>query len=144
MAACGGGGGGGAQASPEASPAHGAGAALVHVSSLNLNGQTTEVLKNPKGLTLYYFKGDSATQANCTGPCTNIWPPLLSPAGAGPTSASPLQGKLTVLNGANGAQVLYAGHPLYTYSKDGDAGDAYGQGFAGKWYVATPDLQAAS
>ena len=51
-------------------------------------------------------------------------------------------GKLTVLNGDNGTQVLYNGHPLYTYVKDGDAGDAYGQGVGGKWYVATPDLAA--
>jgi predicted lipoprotein with Yx(FWY)xxD motif len=48
-----------------------------------------------------------------------------------------------VLNGANGNQVLYNGHPLYTYIKDGDAADAYGQGIGGKWFVATADLAAA-
>jgi predicted lipoprotein with Yx(FWY)xxD motif len=53
-----------------------------------------------------------------------------------------LPGQLTVLSGANGNQVLYNGHPLYTYSKDGDAGNALGQGVGGKWFVATPDLAA--
>ena len=49
-----------------------------------------------------------------------------------------------MLNGANGKQVLYNGHPLYTYSKDGDSGDAYGQGVGGKWFVATPNLPTAA
>ena len=40
--------------------------------------------------------------------------------------------------------MLYNGHPLYTYSKDGDSGDAYGQGIGGKWFAATPDLAAAA
>jgi predicted lipoprotein with Yx(FWY)xxD motif len=38
-------------------------------------------------------------------------------------------------------QVTYKGHPLYFYSKDGDAGDAYGQGlksFGAGWYVLKP------
>jgi hypothetical protein len=61
-----------------------------------------------------------------------------------PTSSPALPGKLAVVDGANGKQVAYNGHPLYTYSKDGDSGDAYGQGVAGKWFVATPDLATAS
>jgi predicted lipoprotein with Yx(FWY)xxD motif len=55
-----------------------------------------------------------------------------------------LPGHLTVLNGANGNQVLYNGHPLYTYAKDGDTSDAYGQGIGGKWFVATPGLAATA
>jgi predicted lipoprotein with Yx(FWY)xxD motif len=38
-------------------------------------------------------------------------------------------------------QVTYKGHPLYFYAKDGDAGDAYGEGlksFGADWYVLTP------
>jgi hypothetical protein len=48
------------------------------------------------------------------------------------------------MNDANGKQVAYNGHPLYTYSKDSDSGDAYGQGIGGKWFVATPDLAVAA
>ncbi len=47
-------------------------------------------------------------------------------------------------NGANGNQVLYNGHPLYTYIKDGVAADDYGQGIGGKWFAATSDLAAAA
>jgi len=101
------------------------------------------VLKNAKGLTLYYFTPDTASTVACTGACATNWPPLLS-TGDTPTSSPSLPGQLTVMNGTNGKQVVYNGHPLYTYAKDGDSGDAYGQGIGGKWFVATPDLAAAA
>jgi predicted lipoprotein with Yx(FWY)xxD motif len=117
--------------------------ALIHTTSMKVGDKTLTVLKDDKGRTLYYFTPDTATKVACTGGCATNWPPLLLTSGT-PTSNPALPGKLTVLNGANGNQVLYNGHPLYTYSKDGDAGDAYGQGVAGKWFVATPDLAATA
>lgn len=113
--------------------------AVIHTKSVPVNGRALTVLADSKGLTLYYFTPDAASQVACTGACAKNWPPLLSTEGT-PTSSSPLPGKLAVLNGANGQQVLYNGHPLYTYAKDGDAGDAYGEGVGGKWHVATPEL----
>jgi predicted lipoprotein with Yx(FWY)xxD motif len=138
LAACGGTAatpGGGAAASPT-------GNALIHTASIAMGGKTQTVLKNAKGLTLYYFTADTATTVACTGGCASNWPPLL--ASGAPTSSATLPGQLTTLNGANGNQVLYNGHPLYTYIKDGDTSDAYGQGIGGKWFVATPDLAAAA
>ncbi len=38
-------------------------------------------------------------------------------------------------------QVTYKGHPLYTFIKDKDDGDTYGQGstaFGAGWYVLNP------
>ena len=38
-------------------------------------------------------------------------------------------------------QVTYKGHPLYFFAKDGDSGDAYGEGvhgFGADWYVLAP------
>jgi predicted lipoprotein with Yx(FWY)xxD motif len=139
LAACGGTSGsnnGGPAASPGSS-------ALIHTQSMKVGNNTTTVLKNARGLTLYYFTLDTGTTVACTGGCTGTWPPLLS-TGATPTSNPSLPGQLTVLDGANGKQVVYNGHPLYTYAKDGDSGDAYGQGIGGKWFVATPDLAAAA
>jgi predicted lipoprotein with Yx(FWY)xxD motif len=138
LAACGGTTGtpgGGAAASPSGTP-------LIHTASITVGSKTQTVLKNAKGLTLYYFTADTATSVACTGGCTSNWPPLVSTSGT-PTSDPALPGQLTVLNGANGNQVLYNGHPLYTYVKDGASGDANGQGIGGKWFVATPDLAAA-
>ena len=135
LAAC----GGTAATGPGAS----SGTSLIHTVSMKVGDKTETVLKDKKGLTLYYFTPDTAATVACTGGCAATWPPLLSAAG-NPTSDPTLPGTLSVLDGSNGKQVLYNGHPLYTYSKDGDSGDAYGQGIAGKWYVATPDLVAAS
>jgi predicted lipoprotein with Yx(FWY)xxD motif len=117
------------------------GNALIHTASVKVGDKTETVLKNPKGLTLYYFTPDTSAKVACTGGCASNWPPLLATSGT-PTSNPALPGQLTVRNGANGNQVLYNGHPLYTYVKDGDSGDAYGQGVGGKWFVATPDLAA--
>jgi predicted lipoprotein with Yx(FWY)xxD motif len=127
---------GGAAASPSS-------AALIQTASMKIGDKTETVLKNTKGLTLYYFTADTATTVACTGGCASNWPPLLSTSGT-PSSNPALPGRLTVLNGANGDQVLYNGHPLYTYVNDADAGDAYGQGISGKWFVATPALAAVA
>jgi predicted lipoprotein with Yx(FWY)xxD motif len=138
LAAC-----GGTSAPSSAGASSPSSAALIHAASMKVGDKTQTVLKNAKGLTLYYFTPDTATKVACTGGCASNWPPLLA-SSAAPTSSPALPGTLTVLNGDNGNQVLYNGHPLYTYTKDGDAGDAYGQGVGGKWYVATPDLAATA
>jgi predicted lipoprotein with Yx(FWY)xxD motif len=53
-----------------------------------------------------------------------------------------LTAKLGTITRSDGTvQVTYNGHPLYYYAKDGDAGDAYGQGikgFGAAWYVLAP------
>jgi predicted lipoprotein with Yx(FWY)xxD motif len=136
LAACG-------STAPSSSAPSPGGAALIHTASIKVGDKTQTVLKNAKGLTLYYFTPDTATTVACTGGCASNWPPLLATTGT-PTSNPALPGELTVLNGANGSQVLYNGHPLYTYIKDGDAADAYGQGIGGKWFVATSDLASAA
>ena len=110
---------------------------------MQVSGKTMTVLKNSKGLTLYYFTPDSSTKVACTGSCASAWPPL-GALGDVPSSMAGLPGKFSVVDGANGKQLAYNGHPLYTYAKDQDSGDAYGQGIGGKWFVATPDLSDAS
>ncbi|HSO93277.1 MAG TPA: hypothetical protein VLS53_02245, partial [Candidatus Dormibacteraeota bacterium] len=107
--------------------------------SMKVGASSETVLKNDKGLTLYYFTPDTSTTVACTGGCAAVWPPLIATGGT-PASNPALPGALTLMAGTN--QVLYDGHPLYTYSKDGDSGDAYGQGIGGKWFVATPGLAA--
>ncbi len=138
LAACGGASGSGTGSSPSA-----ASNALIHTASITVGDKTMTVLKNTQGLTLYYFMPDTATKVACTGGCASNWPPLLATSGT-PTSDPALPGQLTVLNGANGSQVVYNGHPLYTFSKDSASGDANGQGIGGKWFAATPDLAAAA
>lgn len=117
-------------------------AADITTASISVAGKTMTVLTTPAGRTLYYFTADSPTKVACTGGCAQTWPPLLATS-ATPMASPSLPGKLTVLDGANGKQILYNGHPLYTYVRDTASGDANGQGVAGKWFVATPGLTAA-
>jgi hypothetical protein len=49
-----------------------------------------------------------------------------------------------VVKTANGSQVSYNGHLLYTYSLDTAPHQDNGQGIAGKWWVAAVDLKPAA
>jgi predicted lipoprotein with Yx(FWY)xxD motif len=117
---------------------------VLKTASVTVNGKAETILTNAQGLTLYYFTADTATKAACTGTCAGIWPALLFTGAGSPTSASSLSGTLSVVTDANGKQVEYNGHPLYTYSKDTAPGQTHGEGFKGKWFVATPNLKGQS
>jgi predicted lipoprotein with Yx(FWY)xxD motif len=116
--------------------------AVVKTATATVNGQSVTILTNGSGDTLYYYKPDSATSSACTGGCASAWPPLLSPAGA-PTSSANLPGKLGVLSDANGMQVTYNGHPLYTFANDTSAGMVTGNGVE-NFLVATVNLPVLS
>src|SRR5207245_851832 len=134
LAAC-----GGTPATGTTSPA---GAPDITTASITVAGKSVTVLKNPMGLTLYYFTSDTSVKVACTGACATNWPPLIATSDT-PSASPTLPGKLTVLNGANGKQILYNGHPLYMFARDRAQADALGQGIGGKWFVATPALPVA-
>jgi predicted lipoprotein with Yx(FWY)xxD motif len=118
--------------------------ALLKTASVTVNGQPVTILTNAQGMTLYYFKLDTATTAACTGACTGNWPPILFTGSGSPTSATTLPGTLSVVTDANGQQVEYNGHPLYTYSQDTAPGQTNGEGVGGKWFVASSTLSIQS
>ena len=115
-------------------------AALVKTASATVDGKAVTILTNAQGMTLYYFTPDTGTKAACTGSCASSWPPLLFAGTGSPTAATKLPGELEVYTNANGKQVIYNDHPLYTYSGDSASGQTNGQGVGGKWFVATTDL----
>jgi predicted lipoprotein with Yx(FWY)xxD motif len=101
------------------------------------------ILADAKGLTLYAFTKDAPNQSNCTGQCATNWPPLT--ATAGPALAAGLQGTLGTTARPDGtSQLTYNGMPLYRFAKDQDAGDAYGQGVGGVWFVVAPGSSFAN
>jgi predicted lipoprotein with Yx(FWY)xxD motif len=110
--------------------------ATVRVAKTNLG----KILVNSKGRTLYLFQADSGTTSACADACAAAWPPL--------TNAAPKTGKgakaslaSTATRSDGKAQVVYNGHPLYSYSGDKKAGNTNGQGvnaFGGLWYVLSP------
>jgi predicted lipoprotein with Yx(FWY)xxD motif len=119
-------------------------AALLKTASVTVNGQSVTILTNAQGMTLYYFKPDTATKSACSGACAGNWPPLLFTSGGSPTSASTLSGTLSVVADANGQQVEYNGHPLYTFASDTAPGQTNGEGVGGKWFVTNTTLSVQS
>jgi predicted lipoprotein with Yx(FWY)xxD motif len=113
---------------------------VIQTATVTINGQSKTVLTNAKGLTLYYFTSDSATQSALSRNCLRVWPPLLFSGSGGPTSSSSLSGKLSVQTDVNGNQIEYNGHPLYTFSGDSAPGQTNGEGLYGVWFVVTPNL----
>ncbi len=114
--------------------------AVVKTATATVKGKAETILTNAQGKTLYHYTADTATTSACTGACAQIWRPLLVTSGA-PTSAITLPGKLSAQTTANGNQVEYNGHFLYTYSADSGPGQTTGEGLFGKWFVTTPNLK---
>ena len=101
----------------------------------------TILAAGPKQLTVYMFEADKGAQSSCTGACTRVWPPVTT-NGAAKSGGSAVAADLGTITRSDGAkQVTYKGHPLYMFARDGDKGDAYGQGvngFGASWYVLSP------
>ena len=105
-----------------------AAATAVGLKTATIGGVT--VLTNAKGFALYSFSLDTATKSACTGACAAAWPPQPAPA----TVKSPYT-SITRSDGSK--QLVFDGHPLYTYIADTTPGTASGNGitaFGGLWH----------
>jgi predicted lipoprotein with Yx(FWY)xxD motif len=115
-----------------------AGSATVNVTTATVGGKSEQVLVDAKGLPLYTYDADTPTQSHVGGGLAALWPPLVS----GSPSETGATGKLSMLADANGQQVLYNGHFLYTFVDD-TPGQVTGQGVQG-FFVATPGATPGS
>lgn len=113
---------------------------VIKTATVTVNGASESVLTNAQGMTLYYRTSDAPPSTVCSGGCASAWPPLVMSGSSTPASAASLPGKLTVVANANGNQVEYNGHPLYTYSGDTGPGQTNGEGAGGVWHVVTLSL----
>jgi predicted lipoprotein with Yx(FWY)xxD motif len=117
----------------------GGGAGTIDVAD---NPKLGQVLVDSQGHTVYMFEKDESDESYCNGSCAKVWPPVTAKgqpkAGSGVSSS-----KLTTLKRDDGStQVVFDGHPLYTYVKDEDTEDAYGNGldqFGAEWYGMHPN-----
>jgi predicted lipoprotein with Yx(FWY)xxD motif len=114
----------------------------VRIASATIKGKAETILTTPQGMTLYYFTPDTTAKTACTGGCAKAWPPLVYTGSGTSLGDAALPGALKVLNDANGNQVQYNGHLLYTYAGDTAPGMTTGEGLFGKWFVCTPTLAA--
>jgi predicted lipoprotein with Yx(FWY)xxD motif len=110
-------------------------AIVIHTATVMINGKTVTILTTANGHTLYYRTSDPAPASTCTGSCAKAWPPLIAASGK-LIYPNTLQGHVSVYKTANGYQVEFNGHPLYTYAGDMAAGQFNGQSLGGVWYVA--------
>jgi predicted lipoprotein with Yx(FWY)xxD motif len=117
---------------------------MVRIATATVKGKVETILATPQGLTLYYFTPDTAAKTACISGCAKAWPPLVTTGSGATLGDASLPGALKVLTDANGNQVQYNGHLLYTYSGDTAAGQTKGEGLFGKWFVCTPGLAALS
>ncbi len=110
--------------------------AFIHTGVATINNNKVNVLMTNKGFAVYYYKADPLFKAICTGQCAQDWPPVLAPQGMMAVSSTmALPRQLSVHQTANGAQVFYDGHALYTYGADMQAGVATGRGQSMEWYL---------
>ena len=102
------------------------------------------VLVDARGRTLYLFEKDQNGLSMCNSACVGYWPPLVS-HGTPRAGTGVKQSLLTLGRAHNGVrQVVYAGHPLYTFVGDKSAGQATGEGlnnFGAEWYVVAASGQ---
>jgi predicted lipoprotein with Yx(FWY)xxD motif len=97
------------------------------------------ILTTADGRTLYIYTKDKPNSKTsvCTGQCATFWPPLAVPAGMTVSATMPgVPGKFGVALRASGTkQLTYNGWPLYTFAKDKDSGDVYGEGVINSWWA---------
>jgi predicted lipoprotein with Yx(FWY)xxD motif len=104
-------------------------------------GKTHEtIVVNASGRAVYTLTGDSKTHSECASSngCWSIWPPVTVGKGQRPSKGAGVSGTLSVWTHSGINQVLQNGHPLYTFSGDGAAHVANGNGlktFGGTWFV---------
>jgi predicted lipoprotein with Yx(FWY)xxD motif len=111
-------------------------AVTLRTATVTVGGTPETILVNGSGLPLYFYKADTATTSMVSGELAALWPPLL---GSTPT-ANGAPGTLSTISTANGRQVTYNGHFLYTFVED-SPGRVTGQGVQ-NFYVATPGISA--
>jgi predicted lipoprotein with Yx(FWY)xxD motif len=109
-------------------------ALIIKTATATVSGKSVTILTNGQGMTLYYRTSDTSSSV-CSGGCASAWPPLLTSGSSAPTSSASLPGTLSIVQNANGSQVAYNGHPLYTFSGDKGPGQMTGRGLpvSGSW-----------
>jgi predicted lipoprotein with Yx(FWY)xxD motif len=99
------------------------------------------ILVDGQGRTVYEFANDSRNKSTCDGVCAQEWPPVMAPDTL-PSSLPDVPGELgSTTRDDGGRQLTIAGHPLYTFSGDGEPGQTNGQGITlngGVWNVVSP------
>jgi predicted lipoprotein with Yx(FWY)xxD motif len=96
------------------------------------------ILVDSRGLTLYSYGHDKPNVSVCTDVCARVWPPAT--VSGTPTAATGISRRRlkTITRSDHQTQLVYGGHPLYSFSEDTRRGQMGGEGFLGVWFVVSP------
>jgi predicted lipoprotein with Yx(FWY)xxD motif len=132
----------GSPAGSSSSAGSGSGSGAAQATAVGLKTATiggVTVLTNAKGFALYSFAPDTATKSACSGACAAAWPPQ--------TASGTVTSPYTTIKRSDGStQLVFDGHPLYTYIADTTPGTASGNGvnaFGGLWHEVPVSGSAA-
>jgi predicted lipoprotein with Yx(FWY)xxD motif len=109
------------------------GAVLISTSTALAVGQVIRTAAGPafvngQGMTLYTLSKDSPLYSTCYRKCASVWPPYLV------RGYATARGPWTIIRRQDGSRMwAFNGHPVYTYVKDKQPGDAYGNGVHDRW-----------
>jgi predicted lipoprotein with Yx(FWY)xxD motif len=94
-------------------------------------------LTDIKGMTLYYFRKDTAGTGACEDKCLALWPVYFVETVAAKDGLDANNfGTITRADGKK--QTTYKGMPLYYFRDDKAPGDTNGQGERDVWYLVNP------
>ena len=96
-----------------------------------------DYLVNQSGFTLYYFSDDREANGASSSydDCASIWRPFFAGDIIVPNTLSSADFS-TITRSDGSSQTTFKGWPLYLYSRDREAGDAFGDGREdGLWHV---------
>lgn len=108
--------------------------ATVRTATATVGGVSETILVNRDGIPLYTYGPDTATASMVSGELAALWPPLT----VGSLGVRGAPGKLAIVTTANGHQLTFNGHFLYTFVED-RPGIVTGQGVQ-NFMVATPAI----
>lgn len=111
-------------------------------------GATAAHLTTSQGLSVYLFAADTGDTSTCYGGCAAAWPPVPAGTALAATSGTVAASLLgTTMRTDGSEQLTYAGHPLYRYVADTEAGDTSGQGLnasGGLWWLVSAEGAAVT
>lgn len=116
--------------------------------TIQVEPETSDVCEHivdADGKSLYMFDQDPTDESKCVDACAADFLPFVLTAEDQPAIVTPAQEDLLddpVTRADEQRQIVYGGHPLYTFKSDKKPGQIEGHCrdlFGGKWYLIQPD-----
>ena len=105
---------------------------------LKVDATFGSILTDSQGKSLYFFSDDANGSSHCVNGCLNNWP-IFYEANITIDNGLDITDFDTITRDDGSMQTTYKGWPLYYYVSDAKAGDTFGDGVNGDWFIAKPD-----